>query len=221
MNKQSFFSAVTFFSFFIMMHAAMAQTPSVAVKVNLPSFIHGAGVMVEATQGGHFSMLAEYQKVNYFDTETRGLNLILISDISTIDYRVKGSKMGLMFRYYPKTQAMGGLFLEGGAYLGRYNAKIVRTDESYNLGRVFTPIQGGTAGIDFKYNTSTYEQKNVAAQGLKFGLGYSKTRKFINYEVSGGYSRNYNTLDSRIDKYAKGGTLYLRCAIGGAFSFKK
>lgn len=224
MNKQSFFSAVSFFSCFFILNAAMAQTPSVAVKLNLPGFIHGGGVNAEATLGGHFSVLAEYQKINYFDTKTEGINLILASETSTIDCHVKGAKMGLMLRYYPISNAMGGLFFEGGGYLGRFNSKIVQSDESYNLAGLFFPIYESnsyTPGLDFKYQTNTYEQRKVAAQGLKFGLGYSKTRKFINYEVSGGYSRNYNALDSRAGKFAKDGTLYLRCAIGGAFSFKK
>ncbi|MEI6410503.1 MAG: hypothetical protein WCR52_14030 [Bacteroidota bacterium] len=224
MYKQSFFSAVSFFSFFFMLNAAMAQTPSVALKLNLPSFFHGGGVNAEATLGGHFSVLAEYQKINYFNTSTEGINLILVGETTRTDTRVRGSNTGMMFRYYPLTKAMGGMFFEGGAYVGRYNAKIVRTDESHNLAGLFTPINDSysyTPGIDFKYETKTFEQNNVAAKGIKFGLGFSKTRKFINYEVSGGYSRNYSKLDSSAGKYAKDGTLYLRCAIGGAFSFRK
>ena len=221
MHKQSFFSAV---SFLFMMSAAMAQTTSIAVKANIPDFIHGVGVSAETSLGKHFSMLTEYRKINYRDVKTEGLSLLFVSDIKTIDRQVNGSQFGLMFRVFPTSKAMGGWFVEGGGYLGRYDAKIVQTQEQYNLSWLFRPIGESSNfndGDNFSSSKEVVVQRHKMASGTKVGFGWSKIRKSVNLELSGGYALNFNDLDERAGRFAKDGTLYLRCALGGVFSFKK
>ncbi|MEI6410222.1 MAG: hypothetical protein WCR52_12620 [Bacteroidota bacterium] len=180
--------------------ANLLSAQSVAVKLNLTDFFRGVGGSIEVSKSKKFSLLGEFQYLNYERYYTKADWLFHVKDYEYWQ-NTKGWKSTILLRFFPK-QVNKGLFFEGGPYIGHYKGDQIWRDYSFGF---------FTTSTDYHDKYTTF---NTSVSGIKFGTGAQVRIRIMVFELSGGVSLNFNNLNNHIKPYSNDANFYIRAAWG-------